>query len=199
MPLAFCEATVRTEMIRWLPRLAALVDRAAAGLEAEGVARTARVFMVARSFSRRSTVRAEDFAPVVPLIARAVDGLTRDNLVSRVETLMRDMGAVPGLVRLTQDGRPYAVLSAASKFIWTAAPEVGIIIDQRARLCLSRAYPVGRSGSYGEFVHAARTEMLRHADFIETLVPHAPAELREAPWLRAKIFDFCLYAHGGPQ
>lgn len=197
-PLTFCEATVRDAMDEWLPQLAALIDRAAASLDAEAVTRTAQVFMVARSFSRRSdTERVEDFAPAVPLISRAVAGLTEDNLVERVEGLMRNMGAVPGLVRRTRDGRPYGVLSAASKFVWTAAPSVGIIIDGRARRCLARAHPIERRGAYGAFVHAARTEMARHANFIEALVPHAPAELRGAPWLRAKIFDFCLYAHGG--
>lgn len=197
-PLVFCEATVRDAMDQWLLRLAALIDRAAASLDAEAVTRTAQVFMVARSFSRRGEgERIEDFAPVVPLLSRAVTGITADNLVERVEALMRDMGAVPGLVRRTREGRPYGVLSAASKFVWTAAPSVGVIIDGRARRCLSGAHPIDRRGAYGAFVHATRTEMVQHADFIEALVPHAPVEMRNAPWLRAKIFDFCLYAHGG--
>ena len=195
--LTFCEPDVRVAMNTWLPRLARLVDEGIDRRDSAWIWRTAATFMVARSFPRQSgSARADDFAPVVPLLARALEGLSADNLVERVEGLADDISNSSGLVRRTRDGRPFRTISAASKLVWTAAPEIGVIYDQWAYLRISRVYPITR-GAYGGYVRAVREEMPRHHEFITAMQAHAAPELRDRSWLPGKVFDFCLYARAG--
>lgn len=125
-----------------------------------------------------------------------MDGLSDENLVERVDALADAISAEPGLVRRRGE-RPVRPISAASKLVWTARPSTGIIFDARARNCLLAARLLHRTGGYGAYVEAVRREMPRHADVIARLVPYAGPSLADAPWLSGKIFDFCLYAHGG--
>lgn len=195
--LTFDQAVVGAAMRAWLPRLVPLVEAMAERIDARTIELTAAAFIVARSFPRRAAGdRASDFLPIVALLKRAVDGLSDENLVERVDALADAISAEPGLVRRRGD-QPVRPISAASKLVWTARPSTGIIFDARARNCLLAAGLLRRSGGYGAYVEAVRGEMPRHADVIARLVPHAGPDLADAPWLSGKIFDFCLYAHGG--
>ncbi|MET0528136.1 MAG: hypothetical protein ABW003_07305, partial [Microvirga sp.] len=179
------------------PRLAPLVEAMTERIDARTIELTAAAFIVARSFPRRTVGdRASDFLPVVAMLERAVDGLSDENLVERVDALADAISAEPGLVR-RRANRPVRPISAASKLVWTARPNAGIIYDARARNCLIAAGLLRRSSGYGAYVEAVRREMPRHADVIARLAPHAGPNLVDAAWLSGKIFDFCLYAHGG--
>lgn len=195
--LVFDDAVVSAAMTAWLPRLGPLVEAMAARIDARTIELTAAAFIVARSFPRRNLGdRASDFLPIVALLSEAVDGITDENLVERVDGLADAISASPGLVRQRGE-RPVRPISAASKLVWTARPSVGIIFDARARNCLMSAGLLRRWGGYGAYVEAVRSEMPKHADTIARLAGSAGPQFTNAPWLPGKIFDFCLYAHAG--
>ncbi|MDP4005056.1 hypothetical protein [Methylobacterium sp. NEAU K] len=195
--LVFDDEVVSAAMVAWLPRLAPLVEAMSRRIDARTIELTAAAFIVARSFPRRSLdSRASDFLPVVALLSDTVDGLTDTNLVERVDALADAISATPGLVRQRGE-RPVRPISAASKLVWTARPSIGIIFDARARNCLMFAGLLQRSGGYGAYVQAVRSEMPKHTETIARLAKHAGPQLADAPWLPGKIFDFCLYAHAG--
>jgi hypothetical protein len=186
------------ETRRWLSLESALVDEMRAGPSAELLARTAAVFMVARQFPRRhSSDRSRDFDLVVAPFQQCLSGLAAENLVPRVSQFAFDLGAMEGLVRRNpRSGEGIRPLSAASKFVWVAVPEIGIVYDRLARTYLGRLGHRVPIGDYGRFVAAFLSELPKHEDELSAVVKRLGTEAAAKPWMKRKIFDLWLYTNG---
>jgi hypothetical protein len=186
------------ETRRWLSIESALVDQMCSGPTAELLARTAAVFMVARQFPKRHpSDRARDFDLAVAPFQQCLSGLAAKNLVSRVIQFASDLGAIDGFVRQNRKGdggiRP---LSAASKFVWVAAPEIGIVYDRLARTYLGRLGHRVPIGDYGRFVAGFLSELPKHEDELSAALNQLDPEAAAKPWMKRKLFDLWLYSNG---
>ena len=182
---------------RWLSLEAALVEEMRAGPTPDLLARVAAVFGVARQFPKRHpTDRARDFDLALPPFEKCLVGLTAENLTSRVTQLATTLGAIGSLVRQKPDGASIRPLSAASKFVWTAAPEIGIVYGRLARTCLGRLGYHVPVGDYAAFVCAFRCEFPKHEADLVTALSYLGPEFAAQPWIKEKLFDLWLYTNG---
>ena len=186
------------ETRRWLSLESALVDEMRAGPTAELLARTAAVFMVARQFPKRHpTDRARDFDLAVAPFQQCLSGLAAENVVSRVTQFAFALGAIEGLVRRKlKNDEGIRPLSAASKFVWVAAPEIGIVYDRLARTYLGRLGYRVPIGDYRGFVAAFLSELPKHEDELSAVVKRLSTEAAAKPWMKRKLFDLWLYSNG---
>lgn len=186
------------ETRRWLSLESALVDEMRAGPTAALLARTAAVFMVARQFPKRHpTDRARDFDLAVAPFQQCLSGLAAENVVSRVTQFASALGAIEGLVkRKLKSDEGIRPLSAASKFVWVAAPEIGIIYDRLARTYLGHLGYRVPIGHYGAFVAAFLSELPKHEDELSAVARQLDSEAAAKPWMKRKLFDLWLYSNG---
>lgn len=87
-------------------------------------------------------------------------------------------------------------LSAVSKFVWTAAPEVGVIYDRLARTCLVYLGYRVTMGDYGAFVSAFRLELANHDGELVSALSLLDPAVASAPWIKSKLLDLWLYTNG---
>jgi hypothetical protein len=190
--IADCAEMEKTQ--RWLSRESALVDEMRAGPSAALLARTAAVFLVARQFPKRHpTDRARDFDLAVAPFQKCLSGLTAENVVSRVTQFASALGAIEGLVkRKLKSDEGIRPLSAASKFVWVGAPEMGIIYDSLARTYLGHLGHRVPTGDYRLFVAAFLSELPKHEGELSAVVQQLGPEAAAKPWMKRKLFDLWL-------
>jgi hypothetical protein len=186
------------ETHRWLKLEGDLVDEMRGGPTSERLARTASIFMVARQFPKRHLRdRSRDFDPAVAPLQRCLSGLRAENLVSKVTKFAADLGAIKGLVKQNpKSGDGIRPLSAASKFVWVAVPEIGIVYDRHARTCLGRLGHEVPTGDYERFVAAFLSELPKHEDDLSAAVERLGPVAANKPWMKRKLLDLWLYSNG---
>lgn len=165
------------------------------GVDGALLAKVASHFIVARQFPRGAG-RAADFQPIVEPFRVAADGLNAGNLVGRVEAFAGALSDLKVTKFNTRNGKHDLPISACSKFLWCARPEVSIIFDRRARDCLSRLGHRVPVGSYADYVVAFEAEYRRREASIQAAVPVMGLPESARSWSGRKLLDFWLYANG---
>lgn len=169
----------------WFDKQRALIASFAERIDGAAVSSAAAHFMVARQFKRISVRRSDDFEPVATLVAEHASGMGSSAVVERTQSLALALSRLPG-----SRGRP---ISAASKFLWCAAPESAVIYDQwAARQLRRRGYRVP-ARDYAKYYEAWSEEFSKERSAIAASL--ASRGLSD-PWLEGKIFDFALYDLG---
>jgi hypothetical protein len=181
---------------KWINSESQLVQQMQQGVTSEVIYQSASVFMVARQFPKRNADRrSEDFDRVVGPLKVAVEGLTSTNLVERVVKFAKKLSSIPGLLK-ERNGKAVIPISAASKFVWVAAPDRGVIYDRHARRGLVKLGHSVPERDYGAFVAAFRDEYQKQALKITSGLKFVDSQIASESSIGAKIFDLWLYSIG---
>ena len=148
---------------------------------------------------------------MVDRITEYGQGLTLGNVVPTVNRLATELSRLrvihkDGTRRAVDGGtkgRPYttrgcAPISAASKFLWFANPEVEIIYDSRAARSMRRLNRITWKSDYAAYVKSFLELLSERRSEIEEAVK-AMGLPKPYPWAASKLLDSWLYQNGDPK
>lgn len=193
-----------------------LMEAFSGSVTSQDVARLASLFQIARQFPRWNPDRtnrkpADEYQAVVKRIKDYGQGLTSEDMVPTVNRLAAELSRLrvihgEGAFRTVDDGsegRPYTKggcvpISAASKFLWFANPEVGIIYDTRAARSMRRLNRITWKSDYAAYVKSFLELLSERRSEIEEAVK-AMGLPKPYSWAASKLLDSWLYQNGDPK